>query len=381
MNAKHCKAMTGLFAGVLNGLALLAAACPPAAQTSPGPIAPKPGAQIQKPPQDTIRVKVDLVGAAVVVHDAKGNLVLDLDKKDFRLSDNGVQQRIEDFEMGGAPVSLAIVIETSSRVEALLPAMRRTGILFTQTVLGANGDATVIGYDDEVQKLQEFTSDNDAIERAVTNLPRGTSGARLYDALSEAVGALRNRPASRRRVIIAMAEAVDEGSEAKLGAVLREAQLDNITIYSIGLSTTGAALRNPPRDTTAPSAIPPGTFGLPSAPGTVPTPSTGDSAGAADLGALAVWLVQHATAVVREHPLELATIATGGVYQSPRRDSAIEPAIDAIGSEIHAQYTLTYRPTGTDAAGYHEIKVQVDRRGVKVRSRPGYYPNAEANSN
>jgi len=47
--------------------------------------------------------------------------------------------------------------------------------------------------------------------------------------------------------------------------------------------------------------------------------------------------------------------------------------VDAIGGELNAQYTLSYRPAGSDAAGYHQIKVTVDRPGVKVRTRPGYY--------
>ena len=172
-------------------------------------------------------------------------MILDLDKKDFRIFDNGVEQRVEDFEMGGAPISMAIVVETSSRIQALLPAIRRTGILFTQTVLGEGGDATVIGYNDEVDKLLDFTSDEDAIEGAIKNLQQGTSGAKLYDALAEAVAVLRNRPASRRRVIVTLAEAVDTGSEDKLGQVLRDAQLANITIYSVGLSSTAAQVRGP----------------------------------------------------------------------------------------------------------------------------------------
>ncbi len=40
-------------------------------------------------------------------------------------------------------------------------------------------------------------------------------------------------------------------------------------------------------------------------------------------------------------------MATGGLYQSTVRDASIEKAIDEIGGELHAQYTLSYRPTGT----------------------------------
>lgn len=356
------------------GLAL-AAACPGAAQSSSGPIAPKAGQQVQQPPpKQSIQVKVDLVNTPVVATDSSGKLVLNLRRSNLRVYDNGVRQKIEDFEVGGAPLSVAIVIENSSRIEALLPAIRRTGILFTQDVIGANGDAMVIGYNDRVDRLTEFTTDHDAVERTIQNLQEGTSGARLYDALSEAVGLLRARPATRRRVVIVMGEAVDTGSEEKLGQVLREAQLANITIYSVGLSTTAALLRGPAQQGGPPPATPPGTFGLPPIPGSVQTPTTeAQRRGNIDLMALATWIVQHATATVRDHPLEVATVATGGLYQSPFHDRAIEAAINRIGGELHAQYTLSYRPMGIQPTGYHQIKVEVDRPGVKVRSRPGYY--------
>ncbi len=372
--------ISALGATLLQGLALVVMVCPARAQSSAGPQSPNPTRPIQESPQASIRVKVNLVSMPAVVHNNKGVLILDLDKKDFRIFDDGVEQKVEDFEMGGAPISMAIVVETSSRIQALLPAIRRTGILFTQTVLGEGGDATVIGYNDEVDKLLDFTSDDDAIEATIKNLHQGTTGAKLYDALAEAVAALRNRPADRRRVIVTLAEAVDTGSESKLGQVLRDAQEANIIVYSVGLSSTAAQARGPEKQGGPPPATPPGTFGLPPAPGKIETPDTDAlRSGNVDLLALAVWAVQHATAPIRDHPLELATIATGGLYQSTVRDQSIEPAIDNIGGELHAQYTLTYRPVGVGTTGYHEIKVEVRPRGLKVRSRPGYYVSAPGN--
>jgi len=363
------------------GCGVLALGVAAQAQTRSGPIAPAPGQQIQQaPPQNqnapnqAIRVRVNLVNTPVAVRNSKGELVLDLNENNFRIFDNGVEQRLEAFDLGGAPVSAVLVVETSSRIEPLLPAMRKTGILFTQTVIGENGDGAVIGYDDQVNRLLDFTSDHDAIEKTIGNLQSSTSGMRLYDALSQAVGMLRNRPESRRRVILTMAEAMDSGSEDKLGEVLREAQLANITIYSIGLSTTSAQARQQ-KQTAPPSATPPGTFGLPPVPGTPQTPtSEANRTGNIDLLNLAIWAVQHAEATIKERPLELAATATGGSYQSTVKDSSIEKAMDEIGGELHAQYTLSYRPIGTDPGGYHEIKVEVvDRRGMSVRARPGYY--------
>ena len=102
-----------------------------------------------------------------------------------------------------------------------------------------SGDAAVIGYNDEVDRLLDFTSDADAIDKSINNLQMGTTGAHLYDALSQAVALLRDRPTTRRRVIVALAEGEDTGSEAKLGQVLREAELSNVVIYTVGLSSTG----------------------------------------------------------------------------------------------------------------------------------------------
>ncbi len=345
------------------------------AQAPPGPLPPKPGVAPQQPREKPdIRVKVDLVNTPVTVRDAAGEMVLDLAQRDFRVFDNGVEQRIEHFDLGGDPLSVVILLESSSRIEALLPAVRKTGILFTQTVLGPAGEAAVLGFHDAVEPLLPFTGDADQVEKSVSTLRLGTSGARLYDALSAAVGLLRSRPANRRRVIIAVAEAADTGSETKLGQVLREAQLANVTIYSVGLSTTAAELRAPPKQTGPPQISPPGTFPLPPMPGTPQTPTTEQQRyGNVDLLALVVWLVQRAANAAGQNSLELATVATGGLHLPTFRDRSIEKVIDQIGGELHAQYTLSYRPTGTDPAGYHEIKVQVARRGMKVRSRPGYY--------
>jgi VWFA-related protein len=371
-----------LFAVILAGVAMGAGVSAMLAQTA-GPIAPRPGQELQKPPQpasqkppdQAIRVRVNLVNAPAVVRDAKGELVLDLAENNFRVFDNGVQQKLEGFDMGAGPLSVVVVMETSSRIQPLFPALRRTGVLFTETVMGETADAAVIGYDDQVNHLQDFTSDHDAVEKSIANLKPGTSGTRLYDALASAVKMLQERPASRRRVIVTVAEAVDSGSEETLGQVLRDAQLANITIYSVGLSTTAAEMRGEQKSGAPPSATPPGTFGLPPIPGTPQTPSTeATRSGNMDIMAVAVWVVQHLEAAVKERPLEVATAATGGSYQSTVKEASIEKAIDEIGGELHAQYTLSYRPTGTEPSGYHEIRVQVvDRRALTVRSRPGYY--------
>lgn len=359
-------------------------------QAPDGPIVPQPGVAIQETPAATkIKLQSILVNTPVTVRDAKGEMVHNLEVKDFHVTDNGVEQKISHFDLGSEPLSIVVVVETSSRISTILPEIRRTGTLLTQTVMGPSGEAAIVGFNDSVDKLQEFTTDAEAIETKITRLKEGTSGARLYDAMALGVEMLSGRPGAtvlrqgRRRVMLVVAEAGDLESGAKLGEVLRQAQLENVTIYSVGISSTRAALTKKPEYKRPVQATPEGTFGSPPAPGTVQTPTTednkyGGAAGGGDLLALAIWAVMHAKDQITENALQIATTATGGTHLATWKNRSIEKAIDEVGGELHSQYMLTYTPTGTDGGGYHEIKVDVDRKELKVRARPGYYLGAPA---
>jgi VWFA-related protein len=361
-------------------LAFLAAACLVAAQSPSGPMTPQPGVTAQQPPpQPKIGVRVALVNTPVTVRNNKGEMVHTLEAKNFRVTDNGVPQKILHFDMGGDPLSLAILVETSSRIDPLLPQMRKTGVIFTQTVMGPTGEAAVIGFNDSVDKLQDFTSNQDKIESTFSRLQTGSTGSKLYDAMAVGVEMLSGQPQptadkpGRRRVMFIMSEAKDAGSDARLGEVLRQAQLANITIYSVGLSTTRAELQATPRDNT-PQPTPPGTFGLPPQPGTIQTPGTEAARyGSGDLMQAVVWAVQHIKDKVTGNPLELATAGTGGEHLATFKNRTMQNAIDEIGGELHSQYSVSYAPSGTSDTGYHEIKVAVDKRNLTVRARPGYY--------
>jgi VWFA-related protein len=350
------------------------------AQAPEGPMAPRPDIAVQQAPAEArLKVRVSLVNTPVTVRDGRGQMIHDLDAKNFMVTDNGVRQKITHFDLGGDPLSVVILMETSSRIDSIFPEMRKTGIIFAETVMGPSGEAAIVGFNDSVDKLQDFTADGEAIEKTIHSVREGTSGARLYDAMSVAVEMLTSRaqPSAdvpgRRRILFILSEATDVGSGTKLGEVLRQAQLANITIYSVGLSTTRAELQSKTKKKPI-EVTPPGTFGQPPLPGTVQTPTSEEQrAGNIDLLALAVWVVQHAENQVKAHALEVAATATGGAHLATYRDRSIERAIDEIGGELHSQYSVSYTPTGAGDSGYHEIKVSVDRPGVTVRARPGYY--------
>jgi VWFA-related protein len=351
------------------------------AQAPTGPMTPQPGAPIQQPPpqQNKIITRVELVNTPVTVRNGHGQMVNTLDAKDFKITDNGTLQQITHFDLGGDALSVVFLVETSARIAPLMPQIQKTGIVLAEQVMGPDGEAAVVGFHDSVDKLEDFTTNQDAIEKTVNKLRVGMGSSKLYDAMAVGVEMLSGRALAtagtpgRRRVMIIVSEAQDVGSETKLGAVLRQAQLSNVTIYAVGLSTTKAELTRPPQDVGHRSA-PPGTIKQPPMPGTVQTPDT-DAAreGAGNLLALAVWAVSHVNNKITDHALELAATATGGEHIATFKNKSIEKAIDDIGGELHSQYSLSYTPMGKGEIGYHEIKVTVAKQGLKVRARPGYY--------
>ena len=87
-----------------------------------------------------------------------------------------------------------------------------------------------------------------------------------------------------------------------------------------------------------------------------------------------IFLVKTGKNAIGPNPLAIASKAQPAeCFRAAKRDSTIQKAVDEIRGEIHAQYSLGYRPPPNVESGYHEIKVTVDREGVSVRTRPGYY--------
>jgi len=339
------------------------------------PVVNEPDMAVQEAPDAKIRTRVTLVNTPVTVVNEKGQLVYDLDAQDFRLTDNGVRQRITSVDLGNNPLSLVIVIETSSRIEPLLPEIRKTGIVFTETVIGPQDEAAVVGFNDSVDTLLDFTTSRDKVLDTMNQLQAGTAHARLFDAMAtgiEMLSRLQPQPTAdlpeRRRVMVIMSEVTDVGSETHLSSVLKRAQLSNVVIYSLGISRTLAEWKAPSKELT-PQLVPEGIFPQPNLPGSIQTPET--EATRYGYGNL-INLMRNVKSQFTQ-TLQIAASRTGGQYISTFKGKSMQTAVDEIGGELHSQYSLTYEPTGTKATGYHVIQVQVNRANLKARARPGYY--------
>jgi len=79
----------------------------------------------------------------VTVTDKNGNFVNGLTQYDFRLLDNGKQQRITE-DIASHPISLVVGIQANNDVEKILPQIQKLGSVFEQLVVGENGEMAVL---------------------------------------------------------------------------------------------------------------------------------------------------------------------------------------------------------------------------------------------
>jgi hypothetical protein len=95
---------------ILAYIVVLAVSIPLVGQT-PSDLSTQAESQIpQQAPEPKIRTHVSLVSTPVTVMDAKGELVYNLDAKDFQVTDNGVPQRITHLDLRRIPLSLVVLI-------------------------------------------------------------------------------------------------------------------------------------------------------------------------------------------------------------------------------------------------------------------------------
>jgi VWFA-related protein len=351
----------------------------PAPQTPP-PGQPIPGAQQQgtadasssDPNVIHVPVKYVLVPTTVLDPDGHG-YVNGIDVKEFQVLDNGKPQKIAS-DVSQQPVSVVLAVQANSEVDPMIVTLRKAGLLLQGLVTGQQGDVAVLAFDHRMQVLQDFTDDPSKLSDSMQKLTAGSSTAALVDAVMKADQMLRDhdRQNVRRRVIILMSRNVDKGSQIHLEEAIHRMQFDNIIVYCVDISKFKTAFfKQPDYPRPANGGVPPEAIG--SANGQIRTQT--NVAQEADGN----WLnVIPATArgmhdLFKKSPAEAFTYFTGGNIYGFSNQKGLETAITDIGKDINSQYMLSYALSNIEDPGFHTIKVVVDRPGLKVRTRPGYW--------
>lgn len=375
------------FAATL-ALAVLMPLAPAQDRVMPGTLAPKPaaprampGTPAPKPPQSftpddgtpVIRTTVNVVLVPTSVTDKKGRTVNGLRPQDFELYDNDKLQEV-NRDVAFLPLSLVICIQRSGNVDIMLPKIRKIGNLLHDNLVGQEGEAAIVSFDHRIELLQEFTSDADLINAAVEKLKPGGQNNRLNDAVQFASRMLRNKR-DRRKVILLISETMDRSSETKVKEVATELQLFNIDVFTLNINRLVTRLLEKPQ-VPRPDPMP---IGARPMPGIAPNDPTtinqvhGMQGQAGDMVPAIKEIFTATKAIFVKNPAEVYTQFTGGREYAFTSQADLEESIIAIGAEIRSQYLLSYSPNNKVEGGFHRIDVKVNRPGLKIRTRPGYW--------
>lgn len=346
---------------------------------------PEPPSKSEVPPgsvaddvntsDQTIRVPVRYVLVPTTVLDPDGHgYVNGLQTTDFELLDNNKPQKIAaDFSQ--QPLSVVLVVQANSDVEPVLPMIRKTGVLLQGLVTGTEGDVAVLAFDHRMQHIQEFTSDPQKLDDAMQKIRAGSSTAALVDAVLEADHMLkRHDPQNvRRRVIVLMSRNVNKGSQANLEETVRDMQFDNIVVYAIDISKLRTAFFKKPDYPRPPNGgIPPEALPNTRNPGATSQTDVAQAQTGNVLNGVPP-ILRSVRDIFKKTPAEAFTYFTGGNVYSFGTQNGLEAALTDIGKNLNSQYLLSYSPNDKDEPGFHTIKVIVNRPGLKIRTRPGYW--------
>lgn len=334
------------------------AAPPPAGTPAPSSTPPSPAGN-QKPattpaPQSKISTTSTVVVVPVTVKDKTGNMVPGLRRDDFRVFEDKIEQKITELSADPRPLSLVVLVDNdlkqkdSDQVDASLPAVLAG--------MSLSDEADVCRYDQFFYAGKGFTKDQDNLLKtlkrtkldsqpsvaspggpfngpSINNAPapgagnqdpsliaiKGQTTIALDDAVYEAAQLLKDKPNTRRKIILLISDGKNGAkfNNHKYDEVRNELLRYNIIVYSV---------------------------------------ATGSS-----------YFDRKFTRLV-EYSGE-----TGGDVSYGAKAESFEKFYAQIADQARNQYTLYYSPRGNPGANYHSIEVRVEREGLNVIARKGYY--------
>ena len=187
------------------------------------------------PAGDDDPVKTFEVRLPVTVLGKKKALITGLQRGDFTVFEDGVQQEVTFFtdEKTNPPVYVGVLMDTSESTKGKMKFSKEAARNFIYTVTRVRKDkAAFMTFDHEVNLRQDFTDKLDLLDRAVEKVTKTGSQTALYDAVWQfSDEKLRNAPGGR--VIVIISDGDDTFSRADLADAIDIAQRTETTIFAI----------------------------------------------------------------------------------------------------------------------------------------------------
>jgi Ca-activated chloride channel homolog len=193
---------------------------------------PKPGARGQPPDRSDIRVDTSLVLIPVIVNDRLNRPVTGLEKENFRIFDDRVEQAITQFAMDDEPVAVGLVFDISGSMGDKLRRSRMAAAEFFRTS-NEEDEFFLVQFDSSPRLSVPLTRDTGQIENQLIFSHSGGSTA-LLDAIFLALHEMKKSKKNKKALLV-ISDGGDNNSrytETQVKTVVRES---DVLIYAIGV--------------------------------------------------------------------------------------------------------------------------------------------------
>jgi Ca-activated chloride channel homolog len=302
----------------------------------------------------TFRIKVDMVVLSFTVTDSKGKYINGLKPSDFRVTEDGIAQKINTFGEGNRPPLQVLENGTTRPLNAALPGSEgeaKPAEVRTDSFVGTN---VFVLFDTSNYMYRGFVYASDAIADFVRGLDRADSVA-VY---TFSRNLSRAAPLSRER------------SDAIFG--LRKAVAgDDAALYNGLLLTLRDAAKIPGRKVI---------IVFSNGPDNASMVAPDDVRAVAEDEGIPIYVIS--TNDVNKDPMSSAVFRristrTGGkAYFAKTWQKQVE-AFESIREDLGNSYTITYYPATNPNEGFRKINVEITSdvgKKYRVRARPGYRP-------
>lgn len=287
-----------------------------------------------------IKLQTDLVAVDVTVTDKNGNIIRNLKAEEFVLYEDGEPQTLQFFEASEVtaltrPLAVVFALDISGSIKAEETERQRVAAENFMKLVHTDSIFAILSFNNEIRVLQDFTNDAKKISQAFKKIKEGSGSTRLFASLNRAVLMLKKVPRYRgsrrlRRVVVVVTDGYDNIDSTEQGALIKQANDAEVTIYSITLPSYGTAASGSQR-------------------------------------------IMTLLDVSRIVPM------TGGADFSADA-SDFTPVFKALAEEIRAGYTLSYYPSETSRRDgrIHQIKVETKRSGAIIRASRSSYQSVKS---
>ena len=274
---------------------------------------------------EPIKVESSIVVLNTTITDAKGKFVNGLKQSQFKIFEDGKEQKIESFLAEEVPFAAVILIDSSGSMT-----VRDSNIVYERVRIARAAAISFLDYlrpddlvaiyrfDSKIEQIQDFSSSRDAPE-AIFNLKADGMTA-LHDAIYKASEELAKRT-EKRKAIIVLSDGGDTRSRYSAEKALKMAIASSATIYTIDIST-----------------------------------------------------FEEKTRLQNTKILKNFADQSGGRFVSAQNGQALRETFKNLSEELRSQYTITYQPSNTAKDGkWRAIEVKTTKPELNIRTRKGYH--------